>query len=74
MKSKRRRTGAAPVEVTAEQRFHLINDVAYFRSLQQRAEPLSADDPAQCWCETEAAIDRTLGKRRPRGAAHAKRR
>ena len=50
MKSKRRRTGAAPVEVTAEQRFHLINDVAYFRSLQQRAEPLSADDPARCWC------------------------
>lgn len=51
---------APPIEVTAEERYHLINDAAYFRSLQHRAEAKHPEDEAASWCECEAEIDGVL--------------
>ncbi len=60
MKSKKSTKQAPPLEITAEERYHLINDAAYFRSLQHQEETRPADDPAESWCEAEAEIDGVL--------------
>ena len=52
---------APPIDVTAEERYHLINDVAYFRATVCTSRPpAGADAPAESWCEAEAAIDSVL--------------
>jgi hypothetical protein len=62
MKAKKSRKQAPPppVEITAEERYHLINDAAYFRSLQHQKDTKPAEDPAQSWCEVEEEIDGVL--------------
>ena len=49
-----------PVEITAEERYHLINDAAYFRSLQHQTETEHSEDQAESWCEVESEIDEVL--------------
>jgi hypothetical protein len=51
-----------PPAVTPEERYHMINDAAYFRSLKHRQESGCAEDEAQSWCEVEAEIDDVLKK------------
>ena len=46
--------------VTPEERYHMINDAAYFRLLRHRQETGCADDQAASWCEVEAEIDEVL--------------
>jgi len=55
---------AVPVEVTPEERYHLINDVAYFRAIERARRSGKSEDPAESWCEAEAAIDAVI-KRAP---------
>ena len=51
----------SPVEITAEERYHLINDAAYFRATGRRHNRRSDDDTqAESWCEVEAEIDSVL--------------
>jgi len=50
-----------PVAVTPEERYHMINDAAYFRALKHRQESGDdAEDPAESWCEVQAEIDAVL--------------
>jgi hypothetical protein len=61
MKAKRTSKQApSPIEVTAEERYHLINDAAYFRSIGHEGEAGASDEQAQSWCEAEAEIDEVL--------------
>lgn len=61
MKSKKHAPPVPPVEVTAEERYHLINDAAYFRATgRRRRAPGEADAQAESWCEVEAEIDSVL--------------
>lgn len=53
---------AAPVEVTPEERYHLINDVAYFRAAGRSRRSGKQEDPAESWCEAEAAVDAVIKK------------
>jgi hypothetical protein len=46
--------------VTPEQRYHMINDAAYFRALKHQLETGEAEDQAESWCEVEAEIDAVL--------------
>ena len=65
MKAKKTTKPAPRVEVTAEERYHLINDAAYFRSMRRGgAEAAGNDEPAECWCEVEAEIDSVLKQHR----------
>ncbi len=49
------------VAVTHEERYHMINDAAYFRVLKHRQETGDdAEDPAESWCEIQAEIDAVL--------------
>jgi hypothetical protein len=48
---------APRVAVTPEQRYHMINDAAYFRAIKHQLESGQAEDPAEFWCEVEAEID-----------------
>ena len=48
--------------MTPEERYHMINDAAYFRSLKHRQEAGCAEDEAQSWCEIESEIDDVLKK------------
>jgi len=62
---KRRAVKCAPaVTVTPEERYHLINDVAYFREIEYEHRGGKAEGPAGPWCEVEAEIDSVL--KRPR--------
>ena len=62
MKSKKGTPPVPPVEVTAEERYHLINDAAYFRAAERRHNRRSDDDDVQAesWCEVESEIDLIL--------------
>jgi hypothetical protein len=63
MKAKKNLEEVPPIEVTAEARYHLINDAAYFRSMGHggpRADAIAIDEQAQSWCEAEAEIDAVL--------------
>jgi hypothetical protein len=60
MKPKKSTQQAPPLEITAEERYHLINDAAYFRSLQRQKEAARPADQAGSWCEAEAQIDEVL--------------
>jgi hypothetical protein len=60
MKAKKSRTRAPVIEITAEERYHLINDAAYFRSMQRQKIGERVEDPAEPWCEVEAEIDGVL--------------
>ena len=62
LKARKSKKRAPPVEITAEERYHLINDAAYFRSLRQQAAAQGAADPAEPWCEVESEIDGVLRK------------
>ena len=66
MKAKTSRKRAPPVEITAEERYHLINDAAYFRALQQKQGSKKPADQAQAWCAVESEIDAVLKKHRVR--------
>ena len=54
---------APRVVVTPEQRFHMINDAAYFRALKHQQDTGEAEDAAESWCEVEAEIDAILEHR-----------
>jgi len=55
--------GAPPSPaVTPEERYHMINDAAYFRTLKHLQESGHAEDDAEAWCEVEAEIDDVLKK------------
>ena len=60
MKKSATRKRAVPVEVTAEQRFHMVNDAAYFRAMKHQQEAGAPEDDAESWCEVEAEIDDVL--------------
>ena len=60
MKAKKITTQEPPLEITAEERYHLINDAAYFRSLQHQKETKQPGDRAESWCEVEEEIDGVL--------------
>ena len=64
MRKRKTAKRAAPVEVTPEERYHLINDVAYFRAIEHARRGGKSEDPAESWCEAEAAIDAVI-KRAP---------
>ncbi len=49
--------------VTPEQRYHMINAAAYFRTLQHQLETGEVEDQAESWCEVEAEIDAVLKHR-----------
>ena len=51
------------VTVTPEQRYHMINDAAYFRAVKHQLESGKTEDPAKFWCEVEAEIDTVLKHR-----------
>ena len=51
-----------PPAVTPEERYHMINDAAYFRSLKHRQETGGAEDEAESWCEVESELDDVLKK------------
>jgi hypothetical protein len=65
MKAKKTVRPAPRVEVTPEERYRLINDAAYFRSVR-RAKPGAGaqDGAAEVWCEVEAEIDTVLKQHR----------
>jgi hypothetical protein len=46
--------------VEPEQRYHLINDAAYFRAMGRRLQTGKVEDQADSWCEVEAEIDAVL--------------
>lgn len=49
------------VAVTPEERYHMINDAAYFRALKHRqAGGDAAEDAADSWYEVQAEIDAVL--------------
>ena len=48
------------VEITPEQRYHMVNDAAYFRALKHRQETGKTEDQAASWCQVEAEIDVVL--------------
>ena len=61
MKSKKGTPPVPPVEVTAEERYHLINDAAYFRAPGRRKPlPGGSDEQAEPWCDVESEIDTIL--------------
>ena len=60
MKAKKTRKQAPTLEITAEERYHLINDAAYFRSLQHQGETKHPEDQAKTRCEVESEIDGAL--------------
>jgi hypothetical protein len=60
MKAKQTGKPAPPVEITAEERYHLINDAAYYRSLQHQTGVGHPEDTATAWCEVELEIDGVL--------------
>jgi hypothetical protein len=64
MKSKKGVPPAPPVKVTAEERYHLISDAAYFRAAGRRHDtrPDGEDAQAESWCEVAAEIDLVLKK------------
>ena len=62
------------IEISPETRFHLINDAAYFREIQQSRDGVGMVNAASAWCEVEAEIDALIRKHahrpgRPSGAA-----
>lgn len=63
MKKTHPRRRAQHIEVTPEQRYHMINDAAYFRAIKENLDQGAIDDQAQPWCEVEAEIDAVLKKR-----------
>ena len=60
MKRRNARTHGAHVEVTPEERYHMINDVAYFRAAQKMSGDKIPQDQADAWCEVESEIDAIL--------------
>ncbi|MEO8441298.1 MAG: hypothetical protein ABI547_02310 [Betaproteobacteria bacterium] len=60
MKAKHTSKPAPPIEITAEERYHLINDAVYFRSLQHQSGTEHPADQAESWCEVESEIDGVL--------------
>jgi hypothetical protein len=61
---KKPKANADPVklEITPEIRFHLINDAAYFREMQNIIAGKKPCDSARAWCEVEAEIDAVIRK------------
>ena len=53
-----------PPAVTPEERYHMINDAAYFRRLNHRREGGTPEEQAGSWCEVESEIDSVLKKHR----------
>jgi hypothetical protein len=64
MKTKKRVRPPVRIEVTPEDRFHLINDAAYFRMLRRGRRRDDATDEAGCWEEVEGEIDSILAAHR----------
>jgi len=60
MKKHVTRKCAPPLEVTPEQRYHIVNDAAYFRAMKHQQETGKGDDQAESWCEVEAEITEVL--------------
>jgi hypothetical protein len=63
MKKTTPRQRVPQVAVTPEQRYHMINDAAYFRTIKHQLESGGAEDAAASWCEVEAEIDTVLKHR-----------
>ena len=61
-----RKSAPQPV-VTPEERYHMINDAAYFRALKHRQEAGAPEDQAESWCEVESEIDSVLKKHHAAG-------
>ena len=58
---KRKAAGPAPrIEVSPEQRQHLIDDVAYFRSIRLRQQEPASDNDTRARDEAEAEIDAVM--------------
>ena len=53
---------APPLVVTPEERYHMINDAAYFRALKHHEETGAPEDEAGSWSEVESEIDGVLKK------------
>ena len=53
MKAKKTRKQTSALEITREERYHLINDVAYFRSLHHQRTAKLPEDQGECWCEAD---------------------
>ena len=53
--------------VTPEERYHMINDAAYFRAPKHRQETGQPEDPAAAWCDVESEIDSVLKKHHAAG-------
>jgi len=60
MKKTRAEKSVQKIDVTPEQRYHIINDAAYFRGLKQKQKDGVPVDEAASWCEVEAEIDEVL--------------
>ena len=60
MRKRRTTQLRAAVTVTPEERYHLINDVAYFREIRRGRRGDKAADPAGSWRDAEAEIDSVL--------------
>ena len=62
MKKPAVRKNARQAGVTPEERYHMINDAAYFRALKHRQETGEPEDQAASWCQVECEIDGVLKK------------
>jgi hypothetical protein len=67
MKRTTARKSPPPPVVTPEERYHMINDAAYFRALKHRQETGVPDAAAESWCEVESEIDGVLKKHHAAG-------
>lgn len=48
--------------VTPEERYHMINDAAYFRALKLEERDARGRDPDEPWREVESEIDEVLAR------------
>jgi hypothetical protein len=62
MKKAKAKAELPTIEIPPETRFHLINDVAYFREIHDAQTSGEAVDSARARCEVEAEIDAVIRK------------
>jgi hypothetical protein len=60
MKHSTAKKHVSKIAITPEQRYHMVNDAAYFRAMKHRQETGGDEDDAESWCEIESEIDSVL--------------
>ena len=63
---KKRVRTAKRVVITPEQRYHMVNDAAHFRSGKPGDRKGKPEDPAENWAKAQSDIDKVLKKHHTR--------